>query len=132
MKKILLLFLNLVLIFTLISCNSNSPYNDGLFVGIGDSYSEGNDDCTVTISDGRITDITLRHFDASGKEIDYDEWTGESINGVIKPNLRDYRADFIKEVLDNQTDNIKINNDIPVISNNWKLSLQRALDKAKK
>lgn len=132
MKKLIAILLNLLLIFNTISCNANKYYKDGLFVGIGEPYTDGNDDCTIAISEGRISDITLRHFDSNGEEINYDEWTGKPVNGIINSNLKEYRGDFIEEVLEAQTYDIKSIDEIPIISNNWKLALKRALDQAKK
>lgn len=132
MKKLIFVLLNLLLIFNIISCNTNKKYKDGLFIGTGDSYSESNDDCTIAIFQGRITDITIRHFDSNGEEINYDEWTGETINGVTNPNLKEYRGTFIEKVLLNQTYNIPSIDEIPLISNNWKLALERALNQAQK
>ncbi|SFD47508.1 hypothetical protein [Clostridium uliginosum] len=131
MKKLFILFLNLILVFNFISCNK-SIYKDGIYIGTGDTYLNGSDDATITIDEGKIVDLTLRHLDKNKTEVNYKEWSGEEVNGITNPNLRKYRGDFIKKVLEQQNSEINIIDEIPEISTNWRLAVNRALEKAKK
>ncbi|GAA0078927.1 hypothetical protein UT300005_33060 [Clostridium sp. CTA-5] len=131
MKKLFILLLNLLIITSLLSCKKNI-YNDGIFIGKGDNYSYGYDDATISIDEGKMVDLTLRHFDQSGKEINYEDWTGKEVNGITNPNLQKYRGDIIQEVLERQSGEVDIIQEIPEISSNWKLAINRALEKAKK
>ncbi|WP_315080332.1 hypothetical protein [uncultured Clostridium sp.] len=133
MKKILIIITSLLLAMTLTCCNNNKgAYKDGIYIGEGNMYSEGYDDVTLNVERGKIVDLVIRHLDNSGKEINYNEWTGVEVNGKINPNLQKYRADTIKEVLANQSADITIIDDINDISSNWKVAIKDAIEKAKK
>ena len=131
MKKVVIMACSLLLIISLTCCNK-SIYKDGIYIGQGNTYSEGSDDATINVESGKIVDIVIRHLDTNGKEIDYTEWTGENINGKTNPNIQKYRADTIKEVLNKQSGDITIIDEINDISSNWKIAINNALEKAKK
>lgn len=133
MKKILIIITSLLLTMSLTCCNNKkSAYKDGIYIGEGNMYSEGYDDVTLNVERGKIVDLVIRHLDNSGKEINYNEWTGVEVNGKTNPNLQKYRADTIKEVLANQSGDITIISEINDISSNWKVAIEDALEKAKK
>ena len=132
MKKILIIITSLFLAISLTCCDNKSAYKDGIYIGEGNMYSDGYDDVTVNVERGKIVDIVIRHLDTNGKEINYEEWTGENINGKTNPNIQKYRTDTIKEVLAKQSADITIINDINDISSNWKVAIADALEKAKK
>ncbi|NFG27488.1 hypothetical protein JW813_16370 [Clostridium botulinum] len=132
MKKILIIITSLLLAMSLISCNNKSAYKDGIYIGEGNVYSDGYDDVTLNVERGKIVDLVIRHLDNNGKEINYNEWTGENVNGITNPNIQKYRADTIKEVLASQSADITIISEINDISSNWKVAIEDALEKAKK
>lgn len=127
MKKFLLIIYTLLLFSCLISCSNKNAYNDGIYLGEGNNYSEGSDDVTINIESGEIVDLVIRHLDTNGKEIHYPEWDGK-----FKPNIQQYRTDIMREVLKNQNGDITLINEIYDISSSWKLAINNALEKAKK
>jgi len=107
-------------------------YKDGTFVGIGDKWQHGSEDATVVTNEGKIRSINLRRLDTEGKEVDYDDWTGKEVNGELHPNLRKFRTDLADAMVDKQSYEVDAISGATVSSENWKLAVKRALEKAKK
>lgn len=106
---------------------------DGTYTGQGDSWKYGSESATVTVKNGKITDITLHRLDQQGKEINYDQWTGTEMNeitGAYKLNLKQIRKDFANKMVQNQTYQVDTIAGATLSTMNWKTSVQRALDKA--
>ncbi|NSW90715.1 MAG: FMN-binding protein [Firmicutes bacterium] len=146
MKRVFRLFAITVLIIILTSCTAINQmpnegqktgeeevrYKDGTFVGVGDKWQYGNEDATVVINDGKIRSINLRRLDTEGNEVDYDNWTGKEINGKLYPNLKKFRKDLADAMIEKQTYEVDAISGATVSSENWKLAVKRALEKAKK
>lgn len=141
-KVICALFL---IILLLVSCNSilelqkqyysnkkssEEGYKDGIYTEEGEIWKYGNENATVVISGGRITDITLRKLDSSGREENYEKWSEN--NGEGRPNLKKYRIDLLGEMIKKQTYNVDSISGATISSENWKRAVRKALDKAKK
>ena len=158
MKKTLkiLLIIPLIFISTFIGCTSNttsdqgktveenkstnpqptpstakSPYKDGTFIGKSAITKRGQEEAVVTIKNGRISAITLKVLDTSGKEINYTQYTGQTTDGIFYPNINQYRLDFATSVIDKQNTNIPDIKEIPEISSNWKIAINSALTQSK-
>ncbi len=106
-------------------------YKDGTYTGEGDPWEFGREDASVTVKGGRIESIVLRRLDKDGKEVDYNTFTGETIEGKTYPNLKKYREDMANEMVSRQTYNVDAISGATVSTENWKIAVQRALDKAK-
>lgn len=109
---------------------TEGKYKDGEYRGEGNPWEYGAEDATVVIKDGKITDITLRRLDKEGNEVNYNDWTGEEKNGKTYPNLKQYRMDLAKEMVDKQTYEVDSISGATVSSDNWKMAVKRALEKA--
>lgn len=111
-------------------------YNDGVYVGEGDSKDYGNEIATITISKGKITEVVFQRVNSKGKEI-ISKYCNKINNGDIRRQLL---TDDIKSNIDLLTNEVmkKQSYDISIPTNNkdlllnWKLAVKRALEKAKK
>ncbi|WP_297522673.1 hypothetical protein [uncultured Clostridium sp.] len=110
---------------------SKSPYKDGTFIGKSQITKRGQEESIVTIKNGRISAITLKVLDISGKEINYTLYTGQTIDNTFYPNINKYRIDFANSILNKQSTNIPDIKEIPEISSNWKISINNALSESK-
>ncbi|MDF2671980.1 MAG: hypothetical protein K0R09_245 [Clostridiales bacterium] len=110
--------------------NNKVNYRDGTYTEEGDKWKYGNENATVIISNGRISGITLRRLDNIGKEVNYEEWVGEKVNGYIMPNLNKYRLDLAQKMLEKQTYDVAAISGATISSENWKRAVHKALDKA--
>ena len=110
---------------------AKTPYKDGTFTGKSSINKDGQEEAIVTIKNGKISAVTLKVLDTSGKEINYSMYTGETINNVYYPNINEYRTSFANSIIDNQSTNIPDIKEIPEISNNWKISVNNALTQSK-
>ena len=134
MKKILNVLLCLTAAFTLFSCapTNKSAYKDGTYTAKGEPWQFGQEEAVVTIKNGKISDINLKRLDKAGKELNYNEWTGETKNGKVYPNLKQYRVDMAKRMIDKQSYDVDTISGATVSSKNWKVAVQKALEEAKK
>lgn len=156
MKKITAIILTVLIILTLGGCaardkkdenlkpgqnqgkspGENQPiavvYKDGTYTAEGDPWQYGKEDATVIIKGGKITDITLRRLDTNGKEVNYNDWTGQTKDNKTYPNLKQYRVDMAKRMIDAQSSEVDTISGATVSTNNWKLAVRRALEKATK
>lgn len=135
MKKLLVLLL-IILSFNLIGCttktdDTTNKWKDGTYTAEGDEWDYGSENSTVVIEDGRMTEITLRRLDKTGTEVDYETWTGQEIDGKVYPNLKQYKEDMAKKMIDKQSTDVDSIAGATVSSDNWKVATKRALDKAK-
>ncbi|MGI6777551.1 MAG: FMN-binding protein [Acetivibrionales bacterium] len=112
--------------------NKTNGYADGVYEGEGNVWQYGKEVATVVIIDGRITCISLRKLDADGKEVNYDEWTGQEVNGNIRPNLKEYRMVLADRMIKAQTYDVPAIEGAGVSSESWKLAVKRALQKAER
>ncbi len=162
MKKISLYILTALQIFFLSSCTtvkSSTPtkssldnlvsrrgsnqgmvtsvfYNDGVYTGQGDSKGYGSEVATITINQGRITDVVFQRLDSDGNEvltrnssdIKIDSMYQEILKGDIKSNI----DLLINEVIKKQSYDIGIPTQNKELLLNWKLAVKRAMEKAQK
>ncbi|MDI3312481.1 MAG: FMN-binding protein [Thermoanaerobacterium sp.] len=148
-RKIIAITIIAVLVLSLVSCKTMTKpstqkskpqttpkvsYKDGTYTGAGPKWSEGSEDATVVIKNGKITSITLRRLDKSGKEINYDKWTGQKDpkTGKVYPNLKKFRVDMANEMIKKQTYNVDTIAGATETTTNWKIAVKNALEKAKK
>ena len=110
---------------------TKTTYKDGTFIGKSSITKDGQEEAIVTIKNGKISAITLKVLDKSGKEINYSMYTGKTIDDTYYPNINEYRITFAKSIIDNQSTNIPDIKEIPEISSNWKISVNNALTQSK-
>ena len=135
MKKGTKLFLTFILIMslalTLAACGSSdkgeATYKDGTYYGEGEHWEHGYEAAEVTIEGGKITKIVLKRMTTDGQEVNYDEWTGED----GRPNLKQFREDMAKEMIEKQTYEVDTISTATTTSEGWKQAVKNALDKAK-
>lgn len=108
-----------------------SPYKDGTFTGKSQITKRGQEEAIVLIKNGRISAVTLKVLDTSGKEINYSLYTGQTIDNTYYPNINQYKTDFAKSIIDKQSTNIPDIKEIPEISSNWKIATNDALTQSK-
>ena len=107
-----------------------NSYKEGIYTEEGDKWKYGNENATVIIKNGKVTGITLRKLDKIGKEVNYEKWVGEKVNGSINPNLNKYRIDIAHHMLEKQTYDVESISGATISSENWKRAVRKALDKA--
>ncbi|MCR4434633.1 MAG: FMN-binding protein [Clostridiales bacterium] len=107
-------------------------YKDGTYTGAADPWQYGSEDATVTILDGKIKSISLRRLDTSGKEVNYDEYAGQTKDGKTYPNLKKFRQDMADRMVAKQTYEVDTISGATTSTTNWKLAVKRALEKAKR
>lgn len=104
---------------------------DGTYEATADAWDYGQESATVTIKDGKITDIDLKRLTKDGAEVNYDEWTGTEVDGKTRPNLKQFKEDMANKMIEAQTYDVDAIATATVSTGNWKVAVQRALDKAK-
>lgn len=109
-----------------------SLYKDGAYDGAADPWTNGLENATVTIKNGKIDGIVLRRLDKNGNEVDYNTFSGQPVGGKTYPNLKKFRVDMANAMVESQTFNVDTISGATVSTANWRVSVQRALDKAKK
>src|SRR5690606_30821238 len=100
---------------------------DGTYYGEGEHWEHGYEAAEVTIEGGKITKIVLKRMTTDGQEVNYDEWTGED----GRPNLKQFREDMAKEMIEKQTYEVDTIATATTTSEGWKQAVKNALDKAK-
>ncbi|RCX08892.1 uncharacterized protein with FMN-binding domain [Anaerobacterium chartisolvens] len=156
MKKITVVTAIVILVFTLGGCSpqnnenqqtttqegngqqtttqeppAQGAYKDGTYEGAADPWQYGAENATVEVADGKIKSIILRRLDTDGKEVDYENWKGQEIEGKLYPNLKQYRIDMADAMVQKQSYDVDIISGATTSCNNWKISVQKALEKAK-
>ncbi|MCM8710674.1 hypothetical protein M2651_06490 [Clostridium sp. SYSU_GA19001] len=111
-------------------------YNDGIYVGEGDSKDYGNDIATITISKGKITEVMFKRIDLKGTEIISKYCSTIDNSDTSRRLLADDIESIIdlltNEVLKRQSYDISIPTKNKDLLLNWKLAVKRAVEKAKK
>ncbi|WP_432405409.1 FMN-binding protein [Wukongibacter sp. M2B1] len=111
---------------------TEGKYKDGTYEGKGDPWEYGSEDATVVIENEKIEEITLRRLDKEGNEVNYDDWTGQEVDGKTYPNLKQYREDMANEMIEKQSYEVDTISGATVSTNNWKIAVKRALEEASK
>lgn len=112
---------------------TTAGYKDGTYTALDDKWKYGQESATITIKKGKMIYILLKRLDTTGKQVNYNDWTGKKqANGQIKPNLKKFRLDMAKRMLTNQTYQVDTISTATVSTGGWKVAVQRALEKAKK
>lgn len=96
-----------------------ASYKDGTYTGISNKTKNGYSWAKVTINKGKINGITLRRFDANGKEVSYSS------------SLNQDRRYIMSNLLQRQNINFGLNSENQTQVNDWKTAITRALDKGK-
>lgn len=134
-KKLMSFFMIGILSLGLVACGSDTStgamYKDGTYTAAGDPWQFGSEDATVVIKDGKISEVTLRRLDTNGKEVNYDDWQGQTVDSKTYPNLKQYRVDMAEAIIKNQGTDVEAISGATVSTNNWKVAVDRALEKAK-
>jgi len=151
MKKVLTFLLAGMLFFSFTGCNNTvddedndttiddngtpggdtDAYKDGTYDGEGDAWDHGTESATVVIEDGKIKTVALRRLDTEGKEVNYDIFNGTETDGKLYPNLKEYKDTYADEMVEQQTYDIDVITGATISTQNWKVAVQRALEKAK-
>lgn len=134
MRKLLSFIALLLVVISLGACTraATGTYKDGTYEGEGDKWEHGYENATVVVEGGKMKSITLRRLDKDGKEVNYDDWTGQTKDGKVYPNLKQFRVDMANKMLEKQTSEVDTITGATVSTKNWKVAVQKALDKAKK
>lgn len=153
MKKFVSIIIVCVLAFSIVACTqeeedtrkakepettpqeeevTEGEYKDGTYEGKGDPWEYGSEDATVVIENEKIEEITLRRLDKEGNEVNYDDWTGQEVDGKTYPNLKQYREDMANEMIEKQSYEVDTISGATVSTNNWKIAVKRALEEASK
>lgn len=103
---------------------------DGTYEGVGDKWQYGNENATVVVSEGKISQITLRRLTAEGQEVNYEEWTGADQGAQTRPNLKQFREDLAKAMIEKQSTAVDDIAGATVSTKNWKIAVDRALEQA--
>jgi uncharacterized protein with FMN-binding domain len=148
MKKIQFIILSSALVFALAGCGAKSQstssdaasasttatttgsvvvYKDGIYDSKTKNKKNGYDEAIVTIKEGKIQDIELKRLDDKSQEVNYDFF-----DGAQAPNLKKYRQDLSKAMLEKQSPNVDAISGATLSSTGWKQSAADALAKASK
>lgn len=117
------------------SPSSKSPesvlkFKDGTYDEKGDPWAQGQEEAIVIVKDGKISSVTLMRLDKSGKEVDYNMFDGKEHDGKVYPNLKEFRETMAKKIVEIQSSQVETISGATVTSGNWKVAVQKALDKA--
>lgn len=103
---------------------------NGTYEGKGDKWEFGDESATVIVSEGKMSQVTLRRLDTTGQEVNYDEWTGEKVGDQVRPNLKQFRQDLANAIIQKQSTAVDDIAGATVSSKNWKIAVDRALEQA--
>lgn len=131
MKKAFSFLLIALLAILIFACSSTVKYKDGTYTTKGDPWQFGQEQAIVSIKNGKISDIVLKRLNKDGTEVNYDDWVGQTINSKVYPNLKKYRIDMAKRMIDKQSYEVDTISGATVSTKNWTVAVQRALDQAK-
>lgn len=156
MKKFFITILICMQLFLLVNCQGSSLnnssayakkgsnqgivnavfYKDGVYTGEGDVKSYGNDAASITITKGRISEVTYKRLDTSGNELLSSCCTKISLGNTRQKLLIDDIESNVElltnEVMKRQSYDISIPTKNKELLLNWKLAVKRAIEKAKK
>ncbi len=105
---------------------------DGTYDATGETWKYGNENATIDIKDDKITKITLRRLTNENQEVNYEEWTGVEFEGKVRPNLKEFREEMAKRMIDKQTYSVDAIAGATISCDNWMLAVSRALQQAAK
>lgn len=108
--------------------NTNYGYKDGVYASMVESTKSGFEEAVVTTKDGKIQNIELKRLDKKKKEVNYEQWDGTKWD---HPNLKQYRVDLAKEMINKQSSEVDIISGATESSNGWKAAASEALSKAR-
>ncbi|MEG0775387.1 FMN-binding protein [Clostridium sp.] len=108
--------------------NTNDGYKDGVYGSMVESTKSGFEEAVVTIKDGKIQNVELKRLDKKNKEVNYEQWDGTKWD---HPNLKQYRVDLAKAMMNKQSSEVDIISGATESSNGWKTAASEALLKAK-
>lgn len=91
------------------------------------STKGGYEEAIVTIKDGKFENIELKRLDKNQKEVNYSQWDGTKYG---HPNLKQYRLDLAKAMIDKQSANVDTISGATESSNGWKAAVDDVLGKA--
>lgn len=147
MRKLSVSILTAILIVTFTGCSAknNTPsstsknislknavnsgsFKDGIYDVKHSSTKGGFEEAVVTIENGKIKAVDLKRLDKKQKEVNYNEWDGTKWE---HPNLKKYRIDLGKAIVDKQSPDVDSITGATESSNGWKLAVDEALTKAK-
>ncbi|WP_099188893.1 FMN-binding protein [Tepidibacter mesophilus] len=111
--------------------NLEITYKNGVYKASGDKWEYGSEEAVVTIENHKIKNINLKRLDQNGDEVDYNMWTGQNVDGKVFPNLKKYRISMKDEMIEKQTYEVDSISGATVTTENWKIAVERALEKAK-
>ncbi len=115
----------------LTSPSASATYKDGTYTAKADAWDYGQEDATVTVKNGKISDVKLRRLNKDGTEVDYKLFDGKTHDGKVYPNLKEFKDTMAKRMVDQQKANVDIIAGATVSTKNWTVAATRALDKAK-
>jgi uncharacterized protein with FMN-binding domain len=142
MKKIIIISLISVFVFSLFGCSTKKNttnigipstvgktvgYKDGVYNEIHKSTKPGYEEAVVTIKNKKIQNINLKRLDANKKEINYNDWDGTKGG---RPNLKQDRLVLAKAMVDKQSSNVNAISGATQSSDGWKAAVSTALSKA--
>lgn len=132
--KNMMILIVTILALSLVACgkgkSGEATYKDGTYVGESEKREFGYEVAEVTIKDDKIEDIVLKRLTPDGEEVDYEEWTGEGSDE--KPNLKQFRKDVAKEMLEKQSYEVDNISTATQTVEGWKQAVKKALEQAKK
>jgi major membrane immunogen (membrane-anchored lipoprotein) len=146
MKKLSTIILIIVNIFAFVGCSAKgnatnntsniTPNSDagklttaksGTYDIKHKSTKDGYEEAVVTIKDGKFENIELKRLDKKEKEVDYNQWDGTKYG---YPNLKQYRLDLAKAMIDKRSANVDVITGATESSNGWKAAVDAAISKA--
>lgn len=160
MKKFLALVLSVLLVISLSACGSKKAsepnnsdnkqtdttpattgtntsnagqYKDGVYKLDGEKGQYGYNAVEITVEGGKISKVDLKRMNPDGTEVNYDEWTGvKGSDGSTKPNLKQFREDIAKQIIDKQSaDGIDTISGATDSTKTWLELTAKALESAK-
>ncbi|HEY5583561.1 MAG TPA: FMN-binding protein [Ruminiclostridium sp.] len=105
---------------------SASAYKDGTYDEKGDAWDKGQEEANIVITDGKISAVTLKRLEKTGKEVDYTKYDGTEF-----PNLKEFKVAMANDIIAKQSADVETISGATISTTNWKVAAQRALDKAK-
>lgn len=109
-----------------------TKYKDGNYDEKGDPWAQGQEEAILIIKDGKIINVTLMRLDKAGKEIDYTKFDGKEHDGKLYPNLKEFKETLAKKIIEIQSSQIDTIAGATVTTGNWKVAVQKAIEKASK
>lgn len=144
MKKTVGIILASILVLSLTGCGAKSKpadqtastqistkavsYKDGVYDIVHKSIKPGFEEAIITIKGGKMQQVELKRLDDSKKEVDYSIYDGSQ----EEPNLKQYRFNLAKTMMDKQTVNVDTISSATESSKGWIAAANDALAKASK